>query len=415
MPTPDALNAASFAAAPVAFVPPTTAASAEHPNASPAAPPEQTLSVLHVVNGEHYAGAERVQDLLALGLPQQGCGVAFASLVRGRFGDCRRSTDTPLHELTMRGKADLRVVRQVARLAKQGGHDLLHAHTPRSAMVAALAARMTGLPWVYHVHSPTSRDSTHRLTNWVNDRVERWAVRSAARLITVSPTLTDHMVASGAPREKIRCVLNGVPAVDARPRHDPLGPWVLGMVALFRPRKGAEVLLDALADVRADGHDVALRAIGGFETPDYGEHLIDHMQALGLTDAVRWTGFTTDPLAELAKVDALVLPSLFGEGLPMVVLEAMAAGLPVIATRCEGTVEAVAEGQTGLLVEPGDREGLSAAITELVTDRLDYPAMSRRSITRHAERFSDTAMARNVAEVYREALGESCLAAGAES
>ncbi|WP_197527590.1 glycosyltransferase [Posidoniimonas polymericola] len=367
---------------------------------------KQLPRVLHVINGEHYSGAERVQDLLALRLPDHGFEAGFVALKPGRFGSCRRSVDTPLEELAMRSRWDLRAVGRVARAAQAGGYQIIHAHTPRSAMVAALAARQLELPFVYHVHSPTSRDSTRWLANLVNGRIERLSIAGAAKLITVSPTLTDHMKSLGVPDERLRCVLNGVPKVaGAEPRKKREGVWTLGMVALFRPRKGAEVLLEALALLKSKGQDVRLSAIGPFETPDYEEHLVSLAGRLGVGNSVSWIGFTEGVGAELDRVDALVLPSLFGEGLPMVVLEAMAAGLPVIATHCEGTAEAVAHRETGYLVEPSSVSQLAGAIDSLLTGELDYEQASARSIARHAERFSDDAMAAQVAEVYRELLG----------
>ena len=115
---------------------------------------------------------------------------------------------------------------------------------------------------------------------------------------------------------------------------------------------------------------------------------------------MQWTGFTRDVTAELLKMDLLVLPSLFGEGLPMVVLEAMAAGVPVVATRVAGTAEAVRHGRDGLVVEPGDAGQLAAAIAELVEGRQDWAAMRFSAIERQAACFSDRVMAQGVAAVY---------------
>lgn len=367
--------------------------------------PPVTARVLHVVNGEHYSGAERVQDLLALALPRFGYEVGFASLKPGRFGDCRRSVESPLFELAMRGRWDIGVARRLARVVRGEGYTLLHAHTPRSLLIAAMASRLTGVPLVYHVHSPAIRDSTRRLTNWLNDCVERACIPRAAKIVTVSPSLTDHMREQGAPVDKLHCVLNGVPVVPteaagARRRRAPLAPFVVTMVALFRPRKGAEVLLDAIAALRAREIEICLEAVGPFETPEYERQLRDRVHRLGLEEKVHWTGFTDDVAGALARADALALPSLFGEGLPMVVLEAMAAGLPVVATRCEGTVEATLHRQTGFVVEPGSAKQLADALEELFSGAIDYPLMSLAARERHAEHFSDVAMARSVAGVY---------------
>lgn len=374
---------------------------------APAAAPARvaTAKVLHVVNGEHYSGAERVQDLLAMALPQFGYSVGFASLKPGRFGDHRRSIESPLYETTMKSRWNLGVARRIARIVRQEGYSLLHAHTPRSLIVSYLAARLARVPLIYHVHSPASRDSKKRLTNLRNDLLERGCANRADQVITVSPTLTDHMRRVGVSPDKLRCVLNGVPSLDpdspaARLRRKPLAPFVVAMVALFRPRKGAEVLLDAVASLRSRELDVRLEMIGPFETPEYEEKLRKRVTKLNLFDSVHWAGFTSDVPKALARADALALPSLFGEGLPMVVLEAMASGLPVVATRCEGTTEAILHRETGFLVEPDSVSQLSDAIEELFNGETDYPLMSAAARQRHADRFSDEAMARQVAGIY---------------
>jgi glycosyltransferase involved in cell wall biosynthesis len=106
----------------------------------------------------------------------------------------------------------------------------------------------------------------------------------------------------------------------------------------------------------------------------------------------------------LAKLDAMVLPSLFGEGLPMVVLEAMAAALPVIATRVEGTPEAITHGVEGLLAEPRDPASLADAIRSMVTGGHDWSQMAEAACERHGRCFSDVAMAAGTAGVYRALL-----------
>jgi glycosyltransferase involved in cell wall biosynthesis len=387
------------------------AAQSEHTNgASATATAPKTIHALHLVNGEHYSGAERVQDLLAGRLPNLGCEVAFVCVKPRRFPAARESQHAPLFEIPMRGRFDLRVVRRIARLVEHEGYHLIHAHTPRTALVGSLAARRAGVPFIYHVHSPVGRDSTHRLANWLNAAVESLAVRHAAHLIAVSPTLRDYMIARGTPPERITYIPNGVPAPKGilSPREDLTSRrerlWTLGAIALFRPRKGIEVLLEALAALRSRGHNIRLRAVGGFETPAYEAAILALAQRLNLTDAIDWIGFTRSINRELAKIDVLVLPSLFGEGLPMVVLEAMAAGIPVVASHVEGVPEAVIHRQTGLLVEPGSVSQLARAIEDSTGAGIDYPTLSQAARERHATHFSDTQMADSVAILYREVL-----------
>jgi glycosyltransferase involved in cell wall biosynthesis len=371
---------------------------------TPPAAAIQTARVLHIINGEHYSGAERVQDLLAKQLPQFGYDVGFACVKPVRFPAARESY-APLAELPMLGRFDFRVVGRLVRMIRDGDYALLHAHTPRTALVGRLAAKRAGVPLVYHVHSPAGQDSTRLFHNAFNSLVEWHTLRDADRLICVSPSLQRYMIARGFAADRIVCVPNGVPtALTIADRIPPTGTWTLGTVALFRPRKGVEVLLEALAALRSWDVDVRLRAVGGFETLQYETAILGLADRLGVAEAIEWTGFTRNINAELAQIDLFVLPSLFGEGLPMVVLEAMAVGLPIVATRVEGVPEAVVHRETGLLVDPDSVSQLAYAIKSFVHGDLDYEAMSRAARERHAARFSDIAMARGVADVYRDLL-----------
>src|SRR6476469_6536323 len=340
---------------------------------------------LHLVNGEHYSGAERVQDLLAKQLPRYGCEVGFVCVKPERFPNARETKTAPLVEMPMRSRFDLRVVKRIANIVRNEDYDLIHAHTPRTALVGRLAARKAGVPFIYHVHSPAGRDSTRRLLNWVNATTEWAVVRGADRLIAVSPSVRDYMINRGISAERITCVPNGVPNATLHvERRPPAGVWTLGAVALFRPRKGIEVLLEALAVLRSRDVNVRLRAVGGFETAEYKAEVLGLAERLGLAGAIDWIGFTRSVNRELAKINLFTLPSLFGEGLPMVVLEAMAAGLPVIASRVEGVPEAVVHRETGLLVEPGSVSQLARSIEEIIEGEINYCELSRGARTRHA-------------------------------
>ncbi len=369
--------------------------------------PPALVRVLHVINGEHYSGAERVQDLLAGYLPTCGFEVAFACVKPGRFPAARRFQEARLYELPMSTRLDFAVGRRLAQLVRDEQFALIHAHTPRSLLVGMRAAKIARVPLVYHVHSPAGRDSTRLLRNQINKWLERRAGHRAARLIAVSPSVRRYMIEQGFRASQVVCVPNGVPRFDVAPRRETPQAWTLGMAALFRPRKGVEVLLEALAHVRSAGAKVRLRAIGPFETPAYEADVRGLVDRLGLDDAIDWTGFTTDIAAELDRIDALVLPSLFGEGLPMVVLEAMAAAIPVIASDVEGVPEAIVPRETGLLVPPGGAAALAAAIAELTAGQLNYADLSRNAQDRHAQFFSAEIMALNVAEVYDRVLGRA--------
>lgn len=369
--------------------------------------PPRTLRVLHLVNGEHFAGAERVQFHLGNRLPAYHVTADFACLLEGRFAPrAAMLAHSHTEVVPMRNRFDLTITRRIAAQFSASDYDLLHAHTPRSALVAARLARKWQIPWVYHLHSPAAHDCDRRWKNWLNAAVEKWSLRGAAHLIAVSHSLAQHARQSGWPASRITVVHNGVPAERYdRPNVPHVGgPWVLGMIALLRPRKGLEVALESLALLRRDGFPVTLRCIGPFESTEYEQQIRARVDHLELQDAVTFEGFVDNVPAALAKIDMMVLPSLFGEGLPMVVLESMAAGVPVIATRVEGTPEAVQHGRQGLLAEPASPTDFADQIRALVTGQFDWNALSESAAQRHREYFSDDAMARATADVYRKVL-----------
>ena len=367
-------------------------------------PLRSAVRVLHLINGQHFSGAERVQDLLALRLPEFGFEVGFACLKPERFPRMRRSQTSELITAGMRHRLDWSCARRLADHVRKQDYRILHAHTPRTLVVARLVARRTGLPLVYHVHSPAGRDSTHGLKNRINQWVETRCLPSADRLICVSQSIARHMRSLGIEPDKIDVVPNGVPASDHQ-RSAPLGNhWTVGTVALIRPRKGIEVLLDAVAQLKKLGTSVSLLAVGPFETVRYEAEIMDRVERLGIGSQITWTGFCTDVESKLHQMDLFVLPSLFGEGLPMVVLEAMAVGLPVIASRVEGTPEAVRDGVDGLICEPGDPADLADKIRSLIERRYQWHSLGQSARQRQRALFSDASMARGVAVVYRKVL-----------
>jgi glycosyltransferase involved in cell wall biosynthesis len=374
----------------------------EHESASIS---RNTAAVLHVINGEHYSGAERVQDLLARHLHEFGYRVGFACLKLGKFEEMRQSQAAPLTNIPMRSRWDVSAAWKLVQLIRRDGYQAVHAHTPRSALLGRLAAKIAGVPFIYHVHSPTSCDSTRAVQNFVNQWIERISLWGVSRIITVSQSLQRHMTSAGYQVEKISVVPNGVPTpANILPRSAPEGTWILGTVALMRPRKGTEVLLQAVAILREQGHDVRIRAVGPFETAEYEQALKSEAQKLEITASIDWTGFTKDVNAELAQMDLFVLPSLFGEGLPMVVLEAMAAGVPVVGTQVEGVPEAIRDGIDGVLAQPSDPQDLARQISRVIEGEVSWDKLRENALQRQTERFSARSMAQGVAEAYDRVL-----------
>ena len=165
-------------------------------------------------------------------------------------------------------------------------------------------------------------------------------------------------------------------------------------------------LLQALAILRERQYDVRLLAVGPFETPDYESKIQKLVSELGLADAIEWTGFVSDVAQQFQRMDAFVLPSLFGEGLPMVILEAMALGTPVISAEVEGVNQAIRGGTDGLIFRPGDANALADCVVDLIEKRYDWQALRQSALDRQRTQFSDVSMAHGVAEVYQNLLSE---------
>jgi glycosyltransferase involved in cell wall biosynthesis len=362
--------------------------------------------VLHVVNGEHYAGAERVQDHLAIGLPELGFEVGFACVKPGRFAATRRAQQSPLVELPMGGRGDLRPALRLARLIRREGYALVHSHTPRAAMVSAAAAALARVPLVHHVHSQTAVEVGRRWLTRTTALVERLSLWRAAGLVAVSGSLFRYLHAHGYSNHRIWLVPNGVPVQGPlRPWNRFRSTWTLGVLAWLRPRKGTEVLLEAMALLKARGLSVRLRAVGQFDSDAYEREIKSRAAALGLADAVDWIGFRQDVTEQLRQMDVFVIPSVLSEAMPMSILESMAAGTPVVGTRVDGVTDLVEDGKDGLLAAPGDPQDLAHVLARLIGGKVDVGALRRAAHRKQAQRFSDASMAAGVAEVYREVLG----------
>ncbi len=370
----------------------------------------QLVKCLHIINGEHYSGAERVQDLFGLSMPEFGYDVEFAALKNGKFAANRRST-CPFHLERMSSRWDRSITNRLIQLAEDNHYQILHAHTPRTLMVGAAVAKRMGLPLVYHVHSPVGKDSTRWLQNKINTFVEKRSLRQANRLIAVSDSVGQYMNQLGYGPDRLTVVPNGVPVVSDQAQAELAAqqvwqsPWefTLGTVALFRPRKGTEVLLQSLAKLAQQGLDVGVLAVGGFETSDYENQLKNLAAELKIEDRVHWTGFTREVNPYYPVMDLFVLPSLFGEGLPMVVLESMAMGIPVVASRVEGIEQAIRPGRDGAIAIPGDADDLAQQLAKLLSAG-DLQQMGQSARDRQRQCFSDKSMCQATADVYSQLL-----------
>lgn len=372
----------------------------------PLLPGPSRLRVLHVVNGEYYAGAERVQDLLAQYLPDTGCDVGFACVKADKFPDNRQCRDVPLDRTPLSHPWSAAGVNEIVRILRDQHYDIVHSHTPRSAWAACRAAKVVGCPYVHTMHD-VALGQPASLPRTALNRYTISRLRQANFVTTVSPATQGLAERLGIGKER-RMILNGVTA--ARPgfkRSRPCefsadGTWNLGTVALIRPCKGIEVLIRAVARLRDRGHRAKATIVGTFFTPQYESEVRQLVDRLGVGELIDFAGFSDDVPAHLGKFDLFVMPSIGPEGLPMVLLESMAHGLPTIGSAVAGVGDIVRSGIDGLLFPPGDDEALADAVESFISKELHWLPMADAARDRHADEFSVQRMASEFAKVYRE-------------
>jgi glycosyltransferase involved in cell wall biosynthesis len=280
--------------------------------------------------------------------------------------------------------------------------DLVHANSLKSGYYGSAAARLARVPVVWHLRDRIADDYlpnragrlTQTLLRYLPDLV---ICNSAETLRTAGPKLR-----SGA--------IVGSPVV-----HDPYEPSirrrtsretnVVGIVGRIADWKGQDIFLRALADLRADRPEIRGRVVGSamFGEEDHERKLRDLAAELGLGDAVEFTGFVEGVEAELAGLDALVHASVVPEPFGQVVVEGMAAGLPVVATSSGGPAEIITDGVDGLLVPPGDAAALADALRRLLGDKKLRDELGRAARKR-AEDFAPDVIGAQVRGLYEELL-----------
>jgi glycosyltransferase involved in cell wall biosynthesis len=319
------------------------------------------VNVAQLVIGGDVAGGQIVALQIAYAARDAGHLVSFVSPTPGPFVDRVRAEGFDATVIPIAGALDVRAVAQLARAFQTV--DLVHTHGHFGVNVPGrVAARRAGAAVISHMHIENAFRSGPGRAAQV--RLDNATARLCAAIVAVSDATRASLERQGYPEGKLHTIHNGIeeppPAepVELAPR-----PTIL-QVARLAAVKGQHTLLRAL--VSLDAHAVLvgrdLEHGGAYE-----RELRDAAASLGVADRVFFAGARDDIPALLAGCDVFCLPSSM-EGLPIVVLEAMAASRPVVASAVGGTPELVADGVTGLLVPPEDPVALAAALGSLLAD-----------------------------------------------
>jgi glycosyltransferase involved in cell wall biosynthesis len=302
----------------------------------------------------------------------------------------------------------------LARLIRRGRYDIVHTHSSKAGILGRWAARLADVPIIVHtVHGWGHHDRQRTLVRRTYILLERITQRVTDRLVVVSPrNLEKGLADSIAVPEKYVTIRSGIELdrfrVSARPREAvraelgiPQGAVVVGTVTRLSPQKAPLDFVAAAAQVAAQRRDAHFVIVG--DGPLRAE-VEAQVSALGLAGRVRLTGLRRDVPDLLHSFDIFALTSLW-EGLPRVLPQAMAAGLPIVATAVDGNAEAVMDGVNGFLTPAGDPSAMAGALLRM----LDGPAL-RREMGQvgqtMVEEFGAVKMVQDIAALYEALLAE---------
>lgn len=331
----------------------------------------------------------------------------IATFIRGEksnmFIEAAKASGIAVRALRERSLGDPALLKDLSRLASQLRPDVIQTHAVKSHFLARLAKLSKQAPLIAFHHGYTWPTLRARAYN----QLDRWSLSSATKVLTVSIPFRDELVAKGVARDRIEIVHNAIRSdwgasakdglTDLRAEMEiPKERNVILIVGRLSREKDHLTLLRAVERLRANLNPHLL-VVG--EGPER-DRIAQEIQRLGLTGHVTLTGHrpSAEPYYRIANLAVLSSRS---EGSPNALLEAMAAGVPVVATNVGGIPEIVTHQESAVLVPPGDIDCMVAGITELLTDTALAGRLIERGRTLVRERHVPAVRAKRLAEIYR--------------
>jgi glycosyltransferase involved in cell wall biosynthesis len=368
------------------------------------------LRVLYLIDSLGPGGAERLLAAYLERLPELGVEPVVVAL-KEREGNpiaaLIEANGVPVRRLGIRRMRERGAFRQVSEVVAETRPDVVHTQLELSNTLGTIAASRLGIPCLSTIHT------LDRPTPWSRDaarfRLMAWVLRHRADLvIAVSRSARNHFLrTTRAPGELVTTIHNGIDiggfsatSGNAEVRRD-LGldseDLVATTVAVLRQPKGIDDMIDALPAIAAAVPSIRYLIVGDGE---HGAALREHVAASGLSDRVIFAGARADVARILTASDIFVLPS-HTEALPTVLIEAMAAGLPVVATEVGGIPEMVERGWSALLVPPHRPDLLADAVTRVLSSPLQASAMGKAGARLATERFDIERQVQRLVNEYR--------------
>jgi glycosyltransferase involved in cell wall biosynthesis len=328
-----------------------------------------------------------------------------------KFGEIRRRAaewNAPLVELDDRGPFDWRIISRAIEICRERNVTIWHGHDYKSNLLGLLVRRRWPMRLVTTVHGWVHR--TFRTPLYY--AIDRWTLPRYERVICVSPDILDQCRACGVSEKRSVLIDNAIDTEQFRRSAAPNAAkesigWpgarlLVGGAGRLSPEKGFDDLIRSVRDLVNRGLDVGLVIAGDGSERSNLERIV---RDLNLDDRVRLAGFQSDLRPYFEAMDLFVLSSL-REGLPNVVLEAMALETPVVSTRVAGVPRLIVDGENGLLVDCGDRVSLTNCIERALRDEELRQTLAQAGRQTIVERFSFALRMQKVAAVYDELLAD---------
>jgi glycosyltransferase involved in cell wall biosynthesis len=368
---------------------------------------DQPLRILHAVRAPVGGIFRHILDL-ANGQAERGhhVGIIADSLTGGERADTALAEIAPrltlgVHRLAIRREpapSDALVWARFARLIRRLKPDVLHGHGAKAGAFIRLKGRSEGTIRVYTPHGGSLHYPLNTLKGALYSRLERALMDNTDLFLFESAFARDtYQRTIGTPRGLVRCVFNGVTADEFDPIVKAEDSTDVVYVGEFRHIKGADLLVDAVARLRADGRPITLTLAGDGEESDA---LKAQVHRLGLDEAARFIGHVKARYG-FSKGNLLVVPSR-GDSMPYVVIEAAAAGIPMVAANVGGIPEIFAD-QTEALFAPNNVTAMADAIESALKDPATALARAKLLRERIFQHFSQQAMVEGVLAGYRDA------------
>jgi glycosyltransferase involved in cell wall biosynthesis len=371
------------------------------------------MKVLHLIDSGGFYGAENVVLNLTLGLRELGAeSVIGCFRYRGnglpQVGVEAESMGLDCAYFTLRNKIDVTCVRSIASYCKSNKVTVLHSHGYKPSLVCLIMKLLYGTPYVITCHLWYLR--TFRLKMYT--ALERISMRFADRVIGVSREIASDLERAGIPKRKLEVIENGIDVdrfsqfelepKDAEEVRKDLGldrdSFIIGSLGRLTEQKDYQTLIRAAAEALKD--NVALEFIVAGEG-ELKSALISECRDLGIENRFHFLGFRSDKEKILKLMSVFVLSSL-DEGLPMAMLEAMAAGLPIVTTPVGGIPKVIKPGENGLFIDPGNVEQLKKNLLVLAGNSATREKLGRRGLETVKGEYSIEEMARKYLAIYSQ-------------